>query len=36
MKMPACKITDLAEVLIEDSGKENVKVKEVGIRPGEN
>ena len=35
MKMPACKITDLAEVLIEDSKKENVKLKEVGIRPGE-
>ncbi|MEB9739765.1 polysaccharide biosynthesis protein, partial [Bacillus cereus] len=35
MKMPACKITDLAEVLIEYSGKEKVKVKEVGIRPGE-
>jgi len=35
MKMPACKITDLAEVLIEDSKKENVKLTEIGIRPGE-
>ncbi|MGW6382877.1 UDP-N-acetylglucosamine 4,6-dehydratase family protein, partial [Peribacillus butanolivorans] len=35
MKMPACKITDLAEVLIEDSQKENVQIKELGIRPGE-
>ncbi|PGU00193.1 UDP-N-acetylglucosamine 4,6-dehydratase [Bacillus cereus] len=35
MKMPTFKIKDLAEVLIEDSGKTNVEIKEVGIRPGE-
>jgi FlaA1/EpsC-like NDP-sugar epimerase len=35
MKMPACKIVDLAHVLIEASGKENVKIETLGIRPGE-
>ncbi|MEH6986463.1 polysaccharide biosynthesis protein [Cytobacillus firmus] len=35
MKMPACKIIDLAHVLIEDSGKENVDIEILGIRPGE-
>ena len=35
MKMPTCLIKDLAEVLIEDSGVENVVMKEQGIRPGE-
>jgi UDP-N-acetylglucosamine 4,6-dehydratase/5-epimerase len=35
MKMPTCKIIDLAEVLIEDSGKTDVKMVELGIRPGE-
>lgn len=35
MKMPACKILDLAQVLIEDSGKENVEVVVLGVRPGE-
>ncbi|MDA3128687.1 polysaccharide biosynthesis protein [Aliibacillus thermotolerans] len=35
MKMPTCKIIDLANVLIEDSGKKNVKIVETGIRPGE-
>ncbi|MDO6632237.1 polysaccharide biosynthesis protein [Bacillus thuringiensis] len=35
MKMPAFKIKDLAEVLIEYYGKINVEIKEVGIRPGE-
>ena len=35
MKMPTCRIIDLAEVLIEDSGKKDVKIKELGIRPGE-
>lgn len=34
MKMPSCYIKDLAEVLIEDSGK-NIPIKEIGIRPGE-
>jgi UDP-N-acetylglucosamine 4,6-dehydratase len=33
--MPACKILDLAEVLIEMSGKKNVSIVESGIRPGE-
>ncbi|WP_026582960.1 polysaccharide biosynthesis protein [Bacillus sp. J33] len=35
MKMPACKIIDLAHVLIEDSGKENVEIEILGVRPGE-
>ncbi|MGC4375447.1 polysaccharide biosynthesis protein [Fictibacillus sp. Mic-4] len=35
MKMPTCKILDLAEVLMEASGKKDVKIKELGIRPGE-
>lgn len=35
MMMPTCRIIDLAEVLIEDSGKVGVKVVETGTRPGE-
>ncbi|XJZ28214.1 polysaccharide biosynthesis protein [Bacillota bacterium Lsc_1132] len=35
MKMPTCKILDLAEVLIEASGKKGVEIVELGIRPGE-
>ncbi len=35
MKMPTCKILDLAEVLIEASGKKTVEIVELGIRPGE-
>lgn len=35
MKMPACKIIDLAHVLIEASNKENVEIEILGIRPGE-
>lgn len=35
MKMLVCKIIDLVEILIEDLKKENIKVKEVGIRLGE-
>jgi UDP-N-acetylglucosamine 4,6-dehydratase len=35
MAMPACKIIDLAEVMIEMSGKKNVGIIEHGIRPGE-
>lgn len=35
MKMPSCKIIELAEVLIEASGKTNVGVEVLGIRPGE-
>ena len=35
MKMPACKIIDLAHVLIEASNKKNVGVEILGIRPGE-
>ncbi len=35
MKMPACKVLDLAEVLIEEIGEKDVAIKEVGIRPGE-
>jgi UDP-N-acetylglucosamine 4,6-dehydratase/5-epimerase len=35
MTMPTCRIVDLAEVLIEDSGVENVEIVEQGVRPGE-
>ncbi|MDR0266999.1 polysaccharide biosynthesis protein [Paenibacillus sp.] len=35
MTMPACRIVDLAEVLVEASSKENVSIVESGIRPGE-
>ncbi|WP_454861345.1 polysaccharide biosynthesis protein [Peribacillus frigoritolerans] len=35
MKMPRCKITDLADVLIETSNKENIEIEILGIRPGE-
>lgn len=35
MKMPACKIIDIAHVLIEASKLENVKIEILGIRPGE-
>ncbi|MBU1046016.1 polysaccharide biosynthesis protein [Patescibacteria group bacterium] len=34
MKMPACKIIDLAEVIIEELGSSS-KLQEIGIRPGE-
>lgn len=35
MKMPTCKIVDLAEVLIEASNQENVRIEILGVRPGE-
>ncbi|MFE4047053.1 MULTISPECIES: polysaccharide biosynthesis protein [unclassified Priestia] len=35
MQMKACKILDLAEVLIEQLATKPVNIKEVGIRPGE-
>lgn len=35
MTMPTCRIVDLAEVLIEASGKSGVSIVEAGIRPGE-
>lgn len=35
MKMPTCRIIDLAEVLIEASNVENVDIEILGIRPGE-
>ncbi|MFE4143740.1 polysaccharide biosynthesis protein [Peribacillus sp. YIM B13472] len=35
MKMPSCKIIDLAQVLMDASNKENVEVEILGIRPGE-
>jgi len=35
MRMPSYKIVDVAEVLIEDSGVQDVSIKEIGIRPGE-
>lgn len=33
--MPACKITDLAEVIVEKYGKRDTELRVVGIRPGE-
>ena len=35
MKMPACKILDLAEILIEEIGSKDMQIRETGIRPGE-
>ncbi|MGO4375422.1 polysaccharide biosynthesis protein, partial [Paenibacillus sp. MCAF20] len=35
MKMPACKITDLIEVLKSVFGQTNLPVKEIGMREGE-
>ena len=35
VRMPACKITDLARVLIGALGNKETKVKTIGIRPGE-
>lgn len=35
VKMPACKISDLAEVIIEELGNTNTAIKHIGIRPGE-
>ena len=35
MKMPACKLTDLAKVLIDYYGDNNTEIIETGIRPGE-
>lgn len=35
MKMPTCKIVDLAQVLIESMGKKDVGFVRLGIRPGE-
>ncbi|WP_062351975.1 polysaccharide biosynthesis protein [Bacillus kwashiorkori] len=35
MKMPTCRILDLAHVLIDDSGRKEIEIVELGIRPGE-
>lgn len=35
MKMPSCKIVDLAKVLIKHYGNSETKIEETGIRPGE-
>lgn len=35
MRMPACKITDLAKTMIKHFGNKNTKIKNIGIRPGE-
>lgn len=35
MRMPACKITNLAKVMIDKLGNKNSKIKNIGIRPGE-
>ncbi|WP_081787946.1 polysaccharide biosynthesis protein [Sporolactobacillus terrae] len=35
MKMPSCKISDLAQVLIEASGRTKITIETLGVRPGE-
>jgi UDP-N-acetylglucosamine 4,6-dehydratase/5-epimerase len=35
MKMPTCRIIDLAQVLIEASNQKDVKIEILGVRPGE-
>ena len=35
MKMPACKVMDIAEVLIKEITSKKIAIKEIGIRPGE-
>jgi FlaA1/EpsC-like NDP-sugar epimerase len=35
MKMPSCKISDLAQVLIEASGRAKISIETLGVRPGE-
>lgn len=35
MNMPACKIVDLANVIIKNYGNEETKIKYIGMRPGE-
>lgn len=35
LRMKACRIIDLAEILIEYNGKANIKMTEIGARPGE-
>jgi len=35
MKMPACRLCDLGEVLVEKYGNKDTKIKIVGARPGE-
>lgn len=35
-KMPACSIKDLAEVLIEESSTDTIRINETGARPGES
>jgi UDP-N-acetylglucosamine 4,6-dehydratase/5-epimerase len=35
MKMRSCCIADMAQVLINNLAEENIKIKEIGIRPGE-
>lgn len=35
MKMPACKIVDIAYVLAEDANVEKIEIETLGVRPGE-
>ena len=35
MKMPSVKISDLAEVMIEELGNAETKIRKIGVRPGE-
>lgn len=35
VKMPACKIVDLAHILIDEFGNDKTKINIIGIRPGE-
>jgi UDP-N-acetylglucosamine 4,6-dehydratase len=35
VKMPACRIMDMAEVMIEELGNDKTQIRTIGIRPGE-
>ena len=35
MKMPAAKMIDVAQVMIDELGNQHTKIKNIGIRPGE-
>lgn len=35
LKMKSCKIVDLAHIMLEHFGKQNIKLMDIGIRPGE-
>lgn len=35
LHMPSCRISDMAQVFIEESGRDDSKIKHLGLRPGE-